>query len=113
MNELRWFFTESRFDSTSREIEVVAGGQRKILYLTNDGGKVKGIHPDKEPGGALPPGVFVNEYYPKSILTLKGMGIEITKDGVANLPPVTEKGRYWYVKDVRNYACHDFPSNIT
>jgi hypothetical protein len=104
MNRYRWFFTESGYNSTSLEIEVVAGGQRKTLYLSNDGKDVVGTKPFD-----YPPVVVVNEYYPKSLIALQQRGINLTSAGLANLPPLASND--WFVPTVRKKACPGFPTN--
>jgi hypothetical protein len=91
VNRHRWFFTWSKFNETSRALDVIdgnGGGQHKTLYISNDGGNTPKSEPVDGPD-ALPADVIINEWYPNSLYyLLKRHNIRVTDESVAKLPPL-------------------------
>jgi len=101
VNRHRWFFTESKINGVpSRTLDVIDGGRRKTLYLSNDGGVTPGSRPPMNGSDALPSCAIINEWYPKSLCELEvRMNIRIADECVANLPALAVDD--WYVATVK------------
>jgi len=114
VNRHRWFFTKSKYNETSRELDVVDhndGGQRKKLYLSNDGGGTPGARPPMSGSDALPSGVIINEWYPKSLCELQTrLNIRVTDESIASLrTPLAVDD--WYVAKTRQLY-PNFPVDV-
>jgi hypothetical protein len=115
VNRHRWFFTESKFNATSRELEAIDyndDGRRKKLYLSNDGRGTPTAHTPKSGPDALPAGVIVDEWYPKSLCELQTrLNIRLTDESIANLRTPLAIDDWYVAATKRLYP--NFPVDVT